>query len=568
MLRCEMAPTPGRTQHPETGRIVLRYDTFALLEVARVVLFHAAALANKSPLDVIQDEYDSARVPAGYATSKRAWRIVGQLGTTWDKLKATLLLDGAEYTRTIAQFDWRERRAFSDDVIIKALRVVALRLSVDTLRPDPYDKELERLNREERARYRHGAGVAASFPFSPQIDSQFGWDAALALAGLEPRTGAPRVKGLPAIDVVEMFLEDLGYLPSSFKTLAKYAADKRVSLADPEGSRMLAPVFPVLQARRLPKWTPSAPPPPGDPLPPWNVVPLNDPAVAPQNGRGTWGLAGCIESLITVADEIELREPGVKLTQATYRKHQVGRRDLGLAAHDRRGRKEEQDDVQEPPRPGRPLACRRPKWRASVPREGPRSGRADRGQGSCLTADGTPGAGGATGMVARTAPAVRRRAAGAEDLGDRGATRMAAFDDAAAAEGPRRDTGDGEPRQGDEKRSLAAIGLDVGRSWPNAAENASVPNDGLIGVSCGHRVPREVVRVDGRNLYWCETCGHHRMSGTAGSGLASFDWLLMLKDEITMRDIVVYCDEEPKPHQRSVVEALGASLVVRRQRAA
>lgn len=58
------------------------------------------------------------------------------------------------------------------------------------------------------------------------------------------------------------------------------------------------------------------------------------------------------------------------------------------------------------------------------------------------------------------------------------------------------------------------------------------------------------------------------MSGTAGSGLASFDWLLMLKDEITMRDIVVYCDEEPKPHQRAVVEALGASLVVRQQRAA
>ena len=95
-----------------------------------------------------------------------------------------------------------------------------------------------------------------------------------------------------------------------------------------------------------------------------------------------------------------------------------------------------------------------------------------------------------------------------------------------------------------------------------------MPHDGLIGVSCGHRVPREPVRVDGRNLYWCEVCGEHRMSGTAGSGIGSFDWLLMLKDDITSNNIVVTFDVEPEPHQRAVAEALGATVVVRQARAA
>ena len=58
------------------------------------------------------------------------------------------------------------------------------------------------------------------------------------------------------------------------------------------------------------------------------------------------------------------------------------------------------------------------------------------------------------------------------------------------------------------------------------------------------------------------------MSGTAGTGYASFDWLLMLKDEITNAGIVVSLDHEPEPRQRAVIEALGATLLVRSMRAA
>ena len=88
---------------------------------------------------------------------------------------------------------------------------------------------------------------------------------------------------------------------------------------------------------------------------------------------------------------------------------------------------------------------------------------------------------------------------------------------------------------------------------------------GLIGISCGHSVPRKpVVQPSGRKLYWCETCGEHRMSGGPATGLRGFDFLLMLKDEITSRDLVVRFDLEPDAHHRAVVAALGAKIEVRR----
>jgi hypothetical protein len=123
---------------------------------------------------------------------------------------------------------------------------------------------------------------------------------------------------------------------------------------------------------------------------------------------------------------------------------------------------------------------------------------------------------------------------------------------------------DGQQRPRDGECSVARVEVDLlGRACPVPTELVGVPADGLIGVSCGHRVAREAVKIDGRNLYWCETCGEHRMSGTAGSGVNSFDWLLLLQDEISRNDIVIELDYEPKPHQRAVVEALGATIVVR-----
>jgi hypothetical protein len=79
-----------------------------------------------------------------------------------------------------------------------------------------------------------------------------------------------------------------------------------------------------------------------------------------------------------------------------------------------------------------------------------------------------------------------------------------------------------------------------------------------IGVSCGHRVPREPVLVDGRKLYWCETCGEHRMSGKKPTG-GGHDYLLRLAQLVEEHGPITV-DDPGTAHGRAVVRALGAEL--------
>lgn len=83
-------------------------------------------------------------------------------------------------------------------------------------------------------------------------------------------------------------------------------------------------------------------------------------------------------------------------------------------------------------------------------------------------------------------------------------------------------------------------------------------DDPTIRVSCGHRVPRIPVKVDGKagHRYWCEECGSNKMSGNACTGELAFDFLLELRDEVERCGIVV--DDPGTRHGRDVVLALGA----------
>lgn len=90
--------------------------------------------------------------------------------------------------------------------------------------------------------------------------------------------------------------------------------------------------------------------------------------------------------------------------------------------------------------------------------------------------------------------------------------------------------------------------------------------DATVGVSCGHRVPRVPVlsepnaRGQRRKLYWCETCGVHRMSGGSSSGVAAFDFLLGLRDDIAASEVPIAVDDPGTEHGRAVVRALGATI--------
>jgi hypothetical protein len=84
--------------------------------------------------------------------------------------------------------------------------------------------------------------------------------------------------------------------------------------------------------------------------------------------------------------------------------------------------------------------------------------------------------------------------------------------------------------------------------------------DATIGVSCGHRVPRVPVKLEGRagNRYWCETCSAHRMSGGSSTGERGFDFLLELRDEISSLELIV--DDPGTEQGRAIVRALGAKV--------
>ena len=81
-----------------------------------------------------------------------------------------------------------------------------------------------------------------------------------------------------------------------------------------------------------------------------------------------------------------------------------------------------------------------------------------------------------------------------------------------------------------------------------------------IGVSCGHVVPRIPVREGRRKLYWCEQCDGHKMSGGPATGTSGFDFLLLLKDEVSARGVAVTLPANAAAHQIAVVRALGAEV--------
>lgn len=89
------------------------------------------------------------------------------------------------------------------------------------------------------------------------------------------------------------------------------------------------------------------------------------------------------------------------------------------------------------------------------------------------------------------------------------------------------------------------------------------PDDALIGVSCGHRVPRKPVTMKYRNgqpirRYWCMECGAYRMSGGSSNGVRAFDFLLELRDEISAAGVEV--NDPGTERGRAVVTALGATI--------
>lgn len=105
---------------------------------------------------------------------------------------------------------------------------------------------------------------------------------------------------------------------------------------------------------------------------------------------------------------------------------------------------------------------------------------------------------------------------------------------------------------------MEAAGIEPAQHSPRLGADSA---PALIGVSCGHRVPRVPV-ADGnaRRVYWCPTCGEHRMSGGKTTGLHGHAYLLLLRQLVEDSDTPIVVPDPGTPHGRAVVAALGATV--------
>lgn len=166
-----------------------RLDAMMLLRGVREVASHADA---ENPIQVSQRRFDAARqVSQSFTSLPRAYRIAERLQMPW---RDVLVLAHAPASRhahrlgrvqTEPAHDWLTR-----DVIAFALRLVAVRLGVQSVSPVEYRVERAKLLRDDHAAYLHGRQLRLPSEDQIRIAMDGDWDAALALAALAPR--APR----------------------------------------------------------------------------------------------------------------------------------------------------------------------------------------------------------------------------------------------------------------------------------------------------------------------------------------------------------------------------------------
>ena len=140
-----------------------------------------------------------------------------------------------------------------------------------------------------------------------QLVHNFDWRELCSEAGLEPPTTS-RDAGVPQADAVEMFLVEMGYLPSGIQPLARFAKEKGFGLGYRSGGKVQRDIRPALEEVRrrwaaMGRWCPSSPLKPAD-APPWRVDPFTVEEVPARRKRKTsWTLVECEASLNAAISE-------------------------------------------------------------------------------------------------------------------------------------------------------------------------------------------------------------------------------------------------------------------------
>lgn len=235
------------------------YSDDALLAAVRDVTAH---LGPTDPLAVPPAAFDAARAGAGHPRLPAAKQISRRLRRGWyAALELAHAPGGADDAHGLGLHSRDEQQQLELDDVVIALRIAARRAELQTIWPARYDAEREAIAAAQRRAHRHGA-PAVWMPPAQQIERQVGWDEALAAAGLERRTGDGGRRGVPMVEVMDRFVDDVGALPWSLYAIDDYARVNDISVSD---LGAVAPRYGELRARRTSagKWTPPAPPPRG-----------------------------------------------------------------------------------------------------------------------------------------------------------------------------------------------------------------------------------------------------------------------------------------------------------------
>jgi hypothetical protein len=251
------------TEPAPHNRFTSPYDARGLPDAVRAIALHCRPDA---PQTVSQREFDRARpeVPE-HARAPSARQICSRLGVSWCPLLSALF----EPSRDVGKFVSHKQRTGTDHQLSEhqirlALRVVAARLDVPTLRPAQYDTARQQLLAANRRR-RH-RGNAPILPTVNQLERAAGdWDHALQLAGLQARPPAAGTGSHRSVvsyhEAIRRFLETQGAMPTSTQ-LERFASAQSFPLPRrPPGGHQQAMLD--VQARFLSegRWAPATYPP-------------------------------------------------------------------------------------------------------------------------------------------------------------------------------------------------------------------------------------------------------------------------------------------------------------------
>ncbi len=238
MLSAPTGILRGVERNEYTGRVISKPTDLQLEAAVRAIAMHVARDVPEGeppgdPVRTSRPDFDKGRGPAGWgsgvptaASISRRWK------TPWAEILITIFDEKNSLQHRVAS---RSRNAPiaapSLEEVSAALKLIAGRLGVDTLRPGQYETECGVLRAQIGSKWLHGKKGVHLLPTVDQIDQNYGWDAALQAAGLRERAANANTAGTSVAVALELFMLEVGCVPWSRTVLRQFMKDRDLSLA-------------------------------------------------------------------------------------------------------------------------------------------------------------------------------------------------------------------------------------------------------------------------------------------------------------------------------------------------